>query len=113
MYYYESRLYVQNQIETRLKSSTLLIPGHTLIPEDTFIKEYTHSLAHGHSDTQNKNPQKSQELFNTHNMTNPTIVSPVKMENGWNFSISGLKMMVKSGQEKIFLKFPHALTIFY
>ena len=31
------------------------------------------------------------------------------------FSISGLKMMkmVKSGLEKIFLKFLHALTIFY
>ena len=46
-------------------------------------------------------------------MTNPTIESPVKMEYGWNFSISGLKMMVKSGLEKIFLKFLHALTIFY
>ena len=29
-------------------------------------------------------------------MTNPTIVYPVKMEHGWNFSIPGLKMMVKS-----------------
>ena len=48
--------------------------------------------------------------FNTQNMTNPTIVSPVKMEYGRNFSISGLKMMVKSGLEKIFLKFLHALT---
>ena len=46
-------------------------------------------------------------------MTNPTIVSPVKLEYGWNFSISGLKMMVNSGLEKIFLKFLHALTIFY
>ena len=44
-------------------------------------------------------------------MTNPTIVSPVKMEHGWNFSISGLKMVVKSGLEKIFLKFLHALTM--
>ena len=44
-------------------------------------------------------------------MTNPTIVSPVKVEYGWNFSISGLKMMVKSGLEKIFLKFLHALTM--
>ena len=35
-------------------------------------------------------------------MTNPTIESPVKMEYGWNFSISGLKMMVKSGLENIF-----------
>ena len=29
--------------------------------------------------------------FNTQYMTNPTIVSPVKMKYGWNFSISGLK----------------------
>ena len=49
--------------------------------------------------------------FTTQNMTNPTIVSPVKMEYGRNFSISGLKMMVKSGLEKIFLKFFHALTM--
>ena len=49
----------------------------------------------------------------TQYMTNPTIVYPVKMENGWNFSISGLKMMVKSGLEKIFLKFLHAQAIFY
>ena len=41
-------------------------------------------------------------------MTNPTIVYRVKMEYGRNFSIFGLKMMVKSGLEKIFLKFLHA-----
>ena len=46
-------------------------------------------------------------------MTNLTIVYPVKMEYGWNFSISGLKMMVKSGLEKIVLKFLHAQAIFY
>ena len=51
------------------------------------------------------------KLINTQNMTNPTIVSPAKMEYGWNFSISGLKMMVKSGLEKIFLKFLYALTM--
>ena len=44
-------------------------------------------------------------------MTNSTPVSPVKMEFGWNFSISGLKMMMKSGLGKIFLKFLHALTM--
>ena len=44
-------------------------------------------------------------------MTNPTIVYPVKMEYGWNFSISGLIMMMKSGLGKIFLKFLHALTM--
>ena len=31
-------------------------------------------------------------------MTNPTILYPVKMEYGWNFSISALKMMVKRGR---------------
>jgi len=46
-------------------------------------------------------------------MTNPTIESPVKMEYGRNFGISGLEMMVRGGLEKIFLKFLHAYTIFY
>ena len=50
-------------------------------------------------------------LFNTQYMTNLTIVYPVKMEYGWNLGISGLKMMVKRGLEKIFLKFLHALTM--
>ena len=35
-------------------------------------------------------------------MTNPTVVSPVKMEYARNFSISGLKTMVKSGLEFFF-----------
>ena len=34
--------------------------------------------------------------INTQYMTNSTLVSPVKMEYGWNFSIFGLKMMIKS-----------------
>ena len=43
------------------------------------------------------------QLFKTQYMTNLTIVCPVKVEYGLNFSISGLKMMVvKSGLEKIF-----------
>ena len=46
-------------------------------------------------------------------MTNPTIVSPVKMEYGWSFSISGLKTMVKSGLEFFFVKFLHALSIIW
>ena len=46
-------------------------------------------------------------------MTNPTIVYPIKMEYGWNFSIYGLKIMVKSGLEKMFLKFLNAQAIFY
>ena len=49
--------------------------------------------------------------INTWYMTNSTLVSPVKMEYGWNFSIFGLKMMMKSGLGKIFLKFLHALTM--
>ena len=46
-------------------------------------------------------------------MTNSTLVSPVKMEYGWNVSNSGLKMMMKSGLGKIFLKFLHALTMLF
>ena len=38
-------------------------------------------------------------------MTNPNIVYLVKMEYGWNFSIPGLKMMVKSGLQKLFWNF--------
>ena len=59
-------------------------------------------------------PQASSNFWlnlNKQIMTNPTVVSPVKMVYGWNFSISGLKMMVKSGLEKIFLKFLHALNM--
>ena len=52
-------------------------------------------------------------FLNTRYMTNSTLVSPVKMEYGWNFSISGLKMMMKSGLGKIFLKFLHALTMLF
>ena len=51
--------------------------------------------------------------FNTQYMTNPTIAFPVKMEYERNFSISGLKIMVKSGLETIFLKFLHAQATFY
>ena len=52
-------------------------------------------------------------MYSTHSMymTNPTIAVLVQMKYGGNFSISGLKMMVKSGLEKIFLKFLHALTM--
>ena len=51
--------------------------------------------------------------INTQYMTNSTLVSPVKMEYGWNFSISGLKIMMKSGLGKIFLKFLYALTMLF
>ena len=53
------------------------------------------------------------DILHTQNMTNPTNVSPVKMEYGWNFNISNLKMMMKSGLGKIFLKFLHALTMLF
>ena len=44
-------------------------------------------------------------------MTNPTIA--LFSRSKWNMGeIPGLKMMVKSGLEKIFLKFLHVLTIF-
>ena len=45
-------------------------------------------------------------------MINPVIVYPVKMEYGWNFTITGLKMMLNTGLEKISLKFFHAQAIF-
>ena len=51
--------------------------------------------------------------INTQYMTNPTIVYLIKMEYGWDFSISGLKIIVKIGLEKLFLKFFHAQAIFY
>ena len=53
--------------------------------------------------------------FNTQYMTNSTLVSPVKMEYGWNFSISGIKMMVKSGLKNIFLNssMPSPCYIYY
>ena len=40
-------------------------------------------------------------VLNTQYMKNSTLVSMVKMEYGWNSSISGLKMTMKSGLEKI------------
>ena len=46
--------------------------------------------------------------INTQFMTNPNTVYPVKIEYGWNFSISDLKMILKSGLEKIFLNLPHS-----
>ena len=44
-------------------------------------------------------------------MTNSTLVSPVKMEYVTKNNVFGLKMMMKSGLEKIILKFFHALTM--
>ena len=45
-------------------------------------------------------------------MRNSTIVYPVEMEYGSKINIFILKMMMKSGLEKIFLEFLHAQAIF-
>ena len=47
-------------------------------------------------------------LLNTQYMRNPDMVYVLKMEYVSKINIFGLKMMVKSGLEKIFLKFLHA-----
>ena len=46
--------------------------------------------------------------LNIQYMRNSTIVCPVKMECGSEINIFVLKMMMKSGLEKIFLKILHA-----
>ena len=45
-------------------------------------------------------------------MRNPDIVYVLKMEYVSKINIFGLNMMVKSGLEKIFLKFLHAQGLF-
>ena len=47
-------------------------------------------------------------VFNTSYLTDSYIVFTLKMESVSKNTIFGLKMMVKSGLEKIFLKFLHA-----
>ena len=46
-------------------------------------------------------------------MRNPDMLYVLKMEYIPKINIFGLKMMVKSGLEKIILKFLHAEAIFY
>ena len=46
-------------------------------------------------------------------MTNSTLVCPVKIEYVTKNNIFGLKMMMKSGLEKIILKFLHAQAILF
>ena len=46
--------------------------------------------------------------FNKQYMRNPDMVYVLKMEYVSKINIFGLKLMVKSGLEKIFLKFLHA-----
>ena len=50
--------------------------------------------------------------FNTSYLTESYIVFTLKMESVSKITIFGLKMMVKSGLEKIFLKFLHARDYF-
>ena len=47
-------------------------------------------------------------MFNTSHLTNSYIVFTLKLESASKNTIFGLKMTVKSGLEKIFLKFLHA-----
>jgi hypothetical protein len=51
-------------------------------------------------------------FLNTQYMRNPDMVYVLKMEYVPKINIFGLKMMVKSGLEKIFLKFLHAQGLF-
>ena len=46
-------------------------------------------------------------------MINPDMVYVLKMEYVSKINIVGLKMMVKSGLEKIFLKFLHGEATFF
>ena len=50
-------------------------------------------------------------VLNTSYLTDSYIIFTLKMESVPKNSIFGLKMMVKSGLEKIFLKFLHAHTM--
>ena len=52
-------------------------------------------------------------VLNTSYLTNSYIVFTLKMESVYKITIFGLKIMVKSGLEKIFLKFLHAEDIFF
>ena len=54
----------------------------------------------------------SYNSINTQYMRNPDMVYVLKMEYVSKINIFGLKMMVKSGLEKIFLKFLHAQGLF-
>ena len=52
-------------------------------------------------------------FLNTSYLTDSYIVFTLKMESVPKIKNFGLKMLVKSGQEKIFLKFLHAEAIFF
>ena len=52
------------------------------------------------------------DSFNTQYMRNPDMAYILKMEYVSKINIFGLKMMVKSGVEKIYLKFLHVQDLF-
>ena len=53
------------------------------------------------------------KLLNTKYDTDSYFVHVLKMEYVSKINVFGLKMMVKSGLEKIFLKFLHAQSLFW
>ena len=61
----------------------------------------------------NSTAKRILERLNTQYMTNSTLVCPVKIEYVTKNDIFCLKRMMKSGLEKIILKFLHAQAIFY
>ena len=56
---------------------------------------------------------KTPWIINTSYLTDSYIGFTLKMESVSKNAIFGLKMMVKSGLEKLFLKFLHAEAIFF
>jgi hypothetical protein len=64
-------------------------------------------------DSTNTETARAKKNLNTQNMRNSNLVYVPKMEYVQKVNIFGLKMMVKSGLEKIILKFLHAEAIFF
>ena len=60
-----------------------------------------------------RNPKSLQIKLNTSYLTDSCIVFTLKMKSVSKTTIFDLKMMVKSGLEKIFSKFFHAEAIFF
>ena len=76
------------------------------------LKDMFHKILHGFKGQVNTYIRKAcqQALYsiNTSSLTDSYIVFTLKMESVSKNTIFGLKMMVKTGLEKIFLKFLHA-----
>ena len=60
-----------------------------------------------------RNLKKKRVWLNMSYLTDSYIVFTLKMKSVSKIKIFGLKMVVKSGLEKIFLKFLHAEAIFF